>query len=161
VATRVTALLRRRRTPSYAGGPELERPGHGLGAEDGAMAIDMRQDMRQVMEEAREAMSGRRVYSEPYQRDGVTVILAARVQGGGGGGFGEGEPADGRGKGTGWGGGFGINARPVGAYVIRGDDVRFVPALDVTRMVIGAQGVAIAALLTLRLIVRKRAKRRS
>ena len=118
-------------------------------------------DVRQVVEEAREVMSGRRVFSEPYERNGVTVILASRVQGGGGGGGGEGEGEARQGKGSGWGGGFGLNARPVGAFVVRGDDVRFVPALDVTRIIVGGQLVAMAALLTLRVIVRARAKRRA
>ena len=125
-------------------------------------------DMRQVIDEARDALTVRRVYSEPYERNGVTVILASRMQGGGGGGGGEGHQEGDAGAGTGgsgstgsgWGGGFGLNARPVGAFVIHGDDVRFVPALDVTRIVIGAQLLAASALLTLRVLVRARAKRR-
>ena len=130
-------------------------------------------DVRQVVDEAREVLEGRRVYSEPYERNGVTVILASRVQGGGGGGAGEGEAPhgarqradgdgqpEGSGRQSGWGGGFGVNARPVGAFVIRGDDVRFVPALDLNRVIAGGQLVALAALLTLRVIVRARAKRR-
>jgi len=120
-------------------------------------------DVRQVIEEAREAMASRRVYAEPYERNGVTVILASRVQAGGGGGAGEGhgmeEGRDGPGSGSGWGGGFGLNARPVGAFVIRGDDVRFVPALDATRIIVGAQLVAMAALLTVRVIVKARGRR--
>lgn len=121
-------------------------------------------DVRQIIEEARDTMTGRRVYSEPYERNGVTVILAARVQGGGGGGAGEGQgmpsqDGGGTGTGSGWGGGFGLNARPVGAFVVSGDDVRFVPAVDITRIAIGAQLVAMAALLTVRVIVRARAKR--
>ena len=121
-------------------------------------------DVRQFIEEARDTMTGRRVYSEPYERNGVTVILAARVQGGGGGGAGEGQGMPSKdggstGTGSGWGGGFGLNARPVGAFVVSGDDVRFVPAVDVTRIAIGAQLVAMAALLTVRVIVKVRAKR--
>lgn len=117
-------------------------------------------DVRQMFDQAREVMS-RRVYSEPYERNGVTVILASRVQGGGGGGAGEGQEGAGspHSTGSGWGGGFGINARPVGAFVIKGDDVRFVPALDLNRVIVGGQLVALAALLTLRVIVRTRAKR--
>jgi uncharacterized spore protein YtfJ len=129
-------------------------------------------DVRQVVDEAREVLEGRRVYSEPYERNGVTVILASRVQGGGGGGAGEGEAphgarqradADGQregsGRQSGWGGGFGVNARPVGAFVIRGDDVRWVPAVDVNRIVLGGQLVAIAAMLTLRKMARNRHRR--
>ena len=122
-------------------------------------------DVRQMIDEAREAFAARRVYSEPYERNGVSVILAARVQGGGGGGHGEGhQEGDGGGRpggsGSGWGGGFGLNARPVGAFVIHGDDVRFVPALDLTRIIIGAQLLAASVLLTVRVAVRARAKRR-
>ncbi len=121
-------------------------------------------DVRQMFEQARQVMS-RQVYSEPYERDGVTVILASRQQGGGGGGAGEGQSTDpssgarGAGTGSGWGGGFGMNARPVGAFVISRGDVRFVPALDVNRVVVGGQLVALAMLLTVRAIVRARARR--
>lgn len=59
--------------------------------------------------EAQDAVTVRRVYGEPYERNDVTVILAARVAGGGGGGRGE-HPS---GRGSGSGGGFGIGARPV------------------------------------------------
>jgi uncharacterized spore protein YtfJ len=116
-------------------------------------------DVRQVVDEAREVLEGRRVYSEPYERNGVTVILASRVQGGSGGGAGEDGQREGAGRQSGWGGGFGVNARPVGAFVIRGDDVRWVPAVDVNRIVLGGQLVAVAALLTLRKMARNRRKR--
>ena len=118
-------------------------------------------DVRQMIEEARDVMTGRRVYSEPYERNGVTVILASRVQGGGGGGAGQDSTSsEGRAAQSGWGGGFGLNARPVGAFVIHGEDVRFVPALDLNRVIAGGQLVALAALLTLRVMVRARAKRK-
>ncbi|HEV7677650.1 MAG TPA: spore germination protein GerW family protein [Candidatus Dormibacteraeota bacterium] len=116
-------------------------------------------DVRQVIEEAREVMTGRRVFSEPYERDGVTVILASRVQGGGGGGGGQessGQAA--KPPQSGWGGGFGVSAAPVGAFVIRGDQVRWVPAVDVNRLAMGGQLVAIVALLTLRRLLRRRGK---
>jgi hypothetical protein len=64
----------------------------------------------------------------------VTVIPAASVGGGGGGG-GDAEHNGG--------GGFGLRARPVGAYVIRGDEVTWVPAVDVTRLALVALGVLI------------------
>ena len=116
-------------------------------------------DVREVVEQAREVMTGRRVFSEPYERDGVTVILASRVQGGGGGGAGqEGAAAEKSGQ-TGWGGGFGLTAAPVGAFVIRGGEVRWVPAVDVNRLVLGAQAVALVALLTARRIARARRRK--
>jgi uncharacterized spore protein YtfJ len=117
-------------------------------------------DVRQVVQEARDVLTGRRVYSEPYERNGVTVILASRLQGGGGGGAGEDGRQEGKPPQTGWGGGFGMTARPVGAFVIRGEEVRFVPALDVNRIVAGGQIVAVVALLTIRAALRRRARRR-
>ncbi|HXA30376.1 MAG TPA: spore germination protein GerW family protein [Candidatus Angelobacter sp.] len=113
-------------------------------------------DVREVVEQAREALTGRRVFSEPYEREGVTVILASRVQGGGGGGAGQEGSAPEKSGQTGWGGGFGLTAAPVGAFVIRGGEVRWVPALDVTKVALGAQLVAVVALVTLRRIVRSR-----
>jgi uncharacterized spore protein YtfJ len=102
---------------------------------------------------ARDALTVSRVFGEPYERNGVALIPAAAVRGGGGGGEGEG------GDGTGAGGGFGMSARPVGAYQIKGDQVTWVPAADTTRVIILAQVVGIVALLVIRSIVRTRRKR--
>jgi hypothetical protein len=46
-------------------------------------------------------------------------------------------------------------------FVVRGEDVSWRPAVDVSRIAIGGQVVAIVALLTVRSIVRTRAKARS
>lgn len=75
---------------------------------------------------ARDAITVKRVYGDPIETEGVTVIPAAKVGGGGGGG------GDSENNG---GGGFGLGARPVGAYMIKGDDVKWVPAVDVNRIV--------------------------
>jgi uncharacterized spore protein YtfJ len=96
---------------------------------------------------ARDAMTARTVFAEPIERDGTLIIPAAKVRGGGGGG----EDSDNNG-----GGGFGLTAKPAGAYVVREGEVRWEPALDVNRMVLGGQIVAIVALLVLRSILRKR-----
>ena len=109
-------------------------------------------DTQQVLEQARDAITVRRVFGEPYEHDGLTIIPAARVQGGVGGGTGEGD----QGKGTG--GGYGVNAKPLGAFVIREGDVVWRPAVDVNRMILGGQIVAIVALLTLRTLLKLRAK---
>jgi uncharacterized spore protein YtfJ len=97
----------------------------------------------ELMKGHRDAITVKRVYGDPYEKDGVTVIPAAKVMGGGGGG--EGEAPEGQGKGTG--SGFGIAARPAGAYVIRGDDVRWLPAVDANRVIAGVFGLAALALL--------------
>lgn len=100
-----------------------------------------------------------RVVGEPIERDGATVIPVVSVRAGGGGGSGQGGDAD-HNRGEGSGGGFGIQARPVGAYVIRDGQVRFEPALDVTRIVLGGQLVALMGLWLLRRAIRKRRRRR-
>jgi uncharacterized spore protein YtfJ len=113
-------------------------------------------EVQEVIAQARDAITVKRVFGEPYVKNGVTVIPAARVQGGAGGGGGEGPEGQGKGSGT----GFGLSARPVGAFLIRGDEVSWRPAVDITRIVLGGQVVAIVALLTVRAIVKARAKAR-
>ena len=115
-------------------------------------------DVQEVVTQARDAITVTRVFGEPYEKNGVTVIPAARIGGAGGGGGGEGEGPGGEGSGKGSGSGFGIAGRPAGAYVIRGEEVRWQPAIDVNRVILGAQLVAIAALLTLRTLIKVRAK---
>jgi uncharacterized spore protein YtfJ len=110
--------------------------------------------VQEVIAQARDALTVKRVFGEPYEKDGVTVIPAARVQGGAGGGAGE----DPQGQSKGTGGGFGMTARPVGAFVVRDGDLSWRPAVDVNRIVLGGQVVAVVALLTVRAIVKARAK---
>jgi uncharacterized spore protein YtfJ len=113
-------------------------------------------DVAKTIQDAKDMITVRRVYGEPYEKEGVTVIPAARVQGGAGGGTGEGpEGQGGRGTGT----GFGVNAKPAGAFVVKGDDVSWRPAVDVNRVILGAQVVAVLALLVARSIAKGRAKR--
>ncbi|MCW4352007.1 hypothetical protein ONR57_01680 [Hoyosella sp. YIM 151337] len=59
-----------------------------------------------VLTSAREAASVRRVFGEPIERDGVTLVPAARISTGGGGGDGHDESGQG-----GEGGGFGAGAK--------------------------------------------------
>jgi uncharacterized spore protein YtfJ len=61
-------------------------------------------------------------------------------------------------KGTGSGGGvgFGVTARPVGVYVVKDGDVTWQPSIDVMRIVLGGQIVAVVALLTLRRLLARR-----
>ena len=114
-------------------------------------------DVQTVITNARDAMSVRQVYGEPYERNGLTVIPAAKVFGGAGGGDGQGPEGSG---GQGSGSGFGLMSRPVGAFVIRDGDMSWRPAVDVNRIIVGAQVVAVVALLALRSMVKARAKRR-
>ena len=109
-------------------------------------------DLMETIERAKDTMTVRRVFGDPVEKDGVTIVPAARVQGGAGGGGGEGPEGEGSGMGT----GFGVNARPVGAFVIKGEDVQWRPAIDVNKVILGAQLVAIAALLLAGAVVRAR-----
>jgi uncharacterized spore protein YtfJ len=100
-----------------------------------------------MLEGVRDAMTVRKVYGDPIERDGALVIPAAKVRGGGGGG------SDTAGNG---GGGFGLEAKPAGAWIIRGSVVTWQPALDLNRVILGGQIVAIFALLALRAIFGRR-----
>ncbi|HZA39740.1 MAG TPA: spore germination protein GerW family protein [Actinomycetota bacterium] len=106
---------------------------------------------------ARDALTVKRVFGDPYEKNGLTVIPAARIMGGGGGGSGDGPQDTGHGEGA----GFGMAAKPAGVYVIHGDSVRWQPAVDVNRVILGAQVVAILALLTARTAIRVRGRRGS
>jgi uncharacterized spore protein YtfJ len=103
------------------------------------------------------ASTAEKVYIQPIRQDGLTVIPAASVGGGGGGGGGTGEP-DGPGAATGEGGGFGLRAKPAGAFVIKQGKVRWQAAVDVNRVILGAQVVAVTALLVARAVILSRAR---
>jgi uncharacterized spore protein YtfJ len=98
-------------------------------------------DVQETISSARDSITVRRVFGEPYEKNGLTVIPAAAVLGGAGGGTGE------QGEHTGGGAGFGVQARPVGAYVVRGDQVSWQPALDLNRVILGCQLLGLAAIL--------------
>lgn len=114
-------------------------------------------EVNDVITQARDTLSVKRVFGDPYEKNGVTVIPAARVQGGAGGGGGEGPEGQGKGSGS----GFGLNARPVGAFLIKGDEVTWRPAVDLNKVILGAQFVAVVALLTIRAIVKARVTSRA
>ena len=80
----------------------------------------------------RKILSARRVYGDPIERDGLVLIPAVRILGRGGGRHGK----DGKGPG---GGAFRVSARPAGVYVLRDGKVKWMPALDVNRIVLGGQ----------------------
>jgi uncharacterized spore protein YtfJ len=86
-------------------------------------------DVDEMWKGVRDAMTVKRVYGDPVQSDGLTLVPAAVVRGGAGGG-GEGGPEGGGG------GGFGIVARPIGAYVIRDGSVSWRPAVDLNRVLL-------------------------
>ena len=103
-------------------------------------------DVQQILAGAQDVLSARRVFGEPIQVNGTTIIPAATVRGGGGGGA----------KSEEGGAGFGVYARPAGAYIIKKDgQVTWRPAVDVNRIILGGQLVAITALLILGPVLRR------
>lgn len=109
----------------------------------------------ELLDNVRDSLSARSVVAEPITQDGLTIVPVARISGGGGGGGGTAPGAAGD-EGSGTGGGFGVSSRPVGAFVIKDGDVRWRPAIDVNRIILGGQLVAVVALLTIRAIVKAR-----
>jgi uncharacterized spore protein YtfJ len=110
-------------------------------------------DVNEVIDRARDAFNVRRVFGEPIHQGAVTLVPAARVSGGGGGGGGEGTAPEGAekasGTGKGFGSGFGLRARPAGAFVLRDGKVRWQPAVDVNRIILGGQVLMGLFLLTI------------
>jgi uncharacterized spore protein YtfJ len=97
-----------------------------------------------------ENLSVRRAFGAAYEKDGMLIIPVALVAGGGGGGT-DTRPAGPPGAGsaeqdaapkdsgrTDAGGGFGGVVLPSGAYVVKGDQVRWVPAVDTTIVVLAS-----------------------
>jgi len=110
---------------------------------------------QELISQISDAMQVRRVFGEPYQQNGVIIIPVAAVRGGWGGGGGQRENQE-----AGWGGGGGLTARPVGAFVIAGDQVSWRPALDVDRMILVGQIVGAIAVVTLGATLRALIRRR-
>jgi uncharacterized spore protein YtfJ len=109
-------------------------------------------NVSEILAMATESAHVKRVFGEPIEREGALVIPVATVIGGMGGG--QGTQGDGSEQGSG--AGLGIVARPAGMYVIKGDNVAWRPALDLNRVILGGQAVAVVALLVRRSIFRRR-----
>ncbi|WP_206074453.1 spore germination protein GerW family protein [Antribacter gilvus] len=131
-------------------------------------------DLSRISDAVAESVGARQVFGEPVERDGVVVIPAARVWSAGGGGGGGGVETDTVGwsevetgdeeavpdrEGGGGGAGFGRRAAPSGAFVVNGTDVRWVPAVDVTRIVLGGQAALVAVVVVVCWAVRRRRRR--
>jgi uncharacterized spore protein YtfJ len=111
------------------------------------------------LDAVRDILTVKRVFGDPYEVEGATVIPVAAVRGGGGGGGGEGEAPDEQ-AGSGGGMGFGVNVRPVGVFVVTDGVVTWSPAIDVMRMVLGGQLVALAGVLVVGRILSHRRRHR-
>jgi uncharacterized spore protein YtfJ len=111
--------------------------------------------VEELLAGAREVVSVKRVYGDPYEKNGLTVIPAATVRGGGGGGMGDNEAGE-----SGGGGGFGMVARPSGAWIVEDGEVTWKPAIDVNRIVLGGQIIAMTAIIVGGRILLARSRRR-
>jgi uncharacterized spore protein YtfJ len=80
------------------------------------------------------------------------VVPVAKVSGGGGGGG-----AEGSGDSVGTGGGLGVSAKPLGVFVLKDGKVGWRPAVDINKVIIGAQIVAVVALFVVRALIKARA----
>ncbi len=125
-------------------------------------------DVQELLGKVAQHLSVSRAFGTAYEKDGSLVIPVALVAGGGGGGEGpsvmptsdsvddvKSEADQGtteREASSGSGGGFGGVVMPVGVYVVKDEQVRWVPAVN-------ANLVIIVAFLTMRMIAR--ARRRS
>lgn len=116
-------------------------------------------DVQEIMNQARDTIAVKRVFGEPIERDGTTVVPVARVMGGSGFGSGqmdggEGAESEGTPSGTGMGGGFGVMAGPAGVYVIKDGAVSWQPAVSPDRIVFISGITAFLVLFGVRLVVR-------
>ena len=115
-------------------------------------------DVGNLLAKVADNLSVHRAFGTAYEKDGTLIIPVAIVAGGGGGGSGRnrrGNEAAGPGSppeegaaahditpqdsvAEEGGGGFGGLVLPSGAYVVKGDQVRWVPAVDVTIVVLAS-----------------------
>lgn len=106
-------------------------------------------DMENMLAKMSDNVSVRRAFGTAYEKEGILIIPVAIVAGGGGGGTASsrrGNPSENtvpRDPGSmDAGGGLGGLVLPSGAYVVKGDKVRWVPAVDTTILVLASLGLA-------------------
>jgi uncharacterized spore protein YtfJ len=125
-------------------------------------------DVQELLAKVAQHLSVSRAFGTAYEKDGSLVIPVALVAGGGGGGEGtsglptidpDDEKLDDVDSATesevsgGSGGGFGGVVMPVGVYVVKDEQVRWIPAVN-------ANLVIVVAFLTVRMIARARRRAR-
>ena len=108
-------------------------------------------DVNELLGKVADHISVGRAFGPAYEKEGSLIIPVALVAGGGGGGGSEmptqatppaGDASASRDAPvTGSGGGFGGVVLPVGAYVVDGERVRWMPAVNVTLIALAALGV--------------------
>ena len=102
-----------------------------------------------LLSKATESFQAKRAFGAVIEADGCQIIPVALAAGGGGGG--EGLPEENP-EGAGFGGGFGGISWPLGVYVVKDGNAKWVPAVDATR-------IALGVLALVRVAIRLRARR--
>ena len=109
-------------------------------------------DVQELLSKVTDNLTVGRVFGEPIRQGEVLIVPVARIRGGAGGGSG----SDSTKEETGSGGGGGFEATPAGVFVLKNESVAWHPVVDVTRIVIGGQLVAVVLFLVVRSILRRR-----
>jgi uncharacterized spore protein YtfJ len=102
--------------------------------------------------------SVKRVFGDPIDRDGISIIPVASLRGAFGGGDGAPSTAD-PSQLSGWGGGGAWTASPAGVYVVKNGETSWLPVVDVNRSILLGCLTGMVSLLVLRSIVRAIVKR--
>ena len=103
-------------------------------------------DVQEMVSRSQDTANVGRVYGEPHEKEGTTVIPAAWVSARGRSGAARGGEHSG--------GGFRADAEPVGAFVIRNGEVEWKPVFDLSGTVRRGQLVGVVALLVLLAVIR-------
>jgi uncharacterized spore protein YtfJ len=109
-------------------------------------------DVKELLGKVTDNVTVGRVFGEPIQHGDTLVVPVARIRGGAGGGSSNGNGKD---EESGGGGG-GFEATPAGAFVVKDGSVAWHPAINVTRIAIGGQLLALSLALILRSILRRK-----
>ena len=118
------------------------------------MSQDIAGSIGGMAQEVRDLLTVKRVVGDPIEHNGVILVPVVALRGGAGGGGGEGTGQHDE-EGSGGGAGFGVMARPVGSYVIRGDDVEWKPAIDPNRVALVVVVVTLLVTRMLKTVVRR------
>ena len=115
---------------------------------------EKRRSPTEIIDRLKELFTVERVFGDPIEAQGKTIIPVALVGGGGGGGGGESPEFGGSeeeamkptGTGIGMGFGFGGSAKPIGVLVVEAEDTKWLPIVDTERIALKGMGIAMAVI---------------
>jgi uncharacterized spore protein YtfJ len=109
-------------------------------------------DVQNLLSKVTDNLTVGRAFGEPIKSGDILIVPVVRIRGCGGGSCGTGATTEESGSA----GGGGFDAKPAGVFVVKHGSVAWQPALDVMRIVIGAQVVTVVLALVVRSILRGR-----